>query len=102
MRVRKSQFCAEYDTSVTYEKVVSKITNSCARQAVVVIIIVVYTYKFEQWHISSVNYKENLINIKTHLFYIWFAINELIFFNEHIFLKGKNVALIYGKLKLGR
>ena len=65
--MRTSQFCAEDYTSVTYVKVVS---NSCISQAVIVIIIVVYLYKFEQWHISSANNRESLIRIKTH---IWFC-----------------------------
>ena len=54
MRVQTSQFYAE-DTSVTYKKVVSKITNNCVGQADVVIIIVAHMYKIEQWHISSAN-----------------------------------------------
>ena len=48
-----------------YEKVVHRITNSCVGQAVVIIIIVVYMYKFEQWHISSANNKDSLIETKT-------------------------------------
>ena len=43
-----------------YEKIACWITNNCVEHAVIVIIIVVYMYKFEQWHISSVNNKENL------------------------------------------
>ena len=49
---------------MTYENVVSKIMNSCVRQAVIAIIIVVYKYKSEQWHISSANNKEFLSVIK--------------------------------------
>ena len=45
---------------MTYVKVVSEITNSRVKQAVIVIIIVVYVYKVEQKHISSPNNKEGL------------------------------------------
>ena len=55
---------------MTYEKVVSKITNSYARQAVIVTILVVYIYKFEQWHVvaSSTNNKKRLIKTRTHTY----------------------------------
>ena len=40
-----------------YKKVVSRITNSCVEQAVIVTIIVVLVNS-EHWHKSSVNNKE--------------------------------------------
>ena len=73
IRIRTSQFCAEKDTSVAYGMVVSKITNSCVRQAVIVRIIVVYVYKFKQWHTSSANKKESLIKTKTNIVFTLLA-----------------------------
>ena len=52
-----------------YEKVVSSITNNCVGKAVIVILIVVYVYKFEYWQINSAHNKESLIKTKTHM---WF------------------------------
>ena len=79
LHIRTSQFCAGWHTGVTYKKVVSIITNSCVRRAVIVIIIVVYLYRFKQWHISSANNKVSLIKTKHMFVFSWFVINELIY-----------------------
>ena len=42
-------------------------TNNCARQAIIVIIIVAYVDKFEQWDIGTANNKESLIKTKTRI-----------------------------------
>ena len=77
--------------------VVSKISNSCVGQAVIVIIIVVFV-KCKQWHKSSANNKEFLSETKHALVVSWFAIKGLI---SKRFLKGKNVTIcILGWLRL--
>ena len=51
-----------------YKKVVSKITNRCVGQLfVIVVIVIVVSVMCEQWHKSSENYKESLIETK-HIF----------------------------------
>ena len=58
------------------------------RQAFIVIIIVV-SVKFEQWHISNANNEESLIKTRTHIcFYFGLQLS-----NSYI-LKGKNVAIL--------
>ena len=46
------------------------VAYSCVGQAVIVIIVIV-SVKFEQWHISSANIKESLIKTRKHIcFYL--------------------------------
>ena len=56
--------------------VVSRITNSCVEQVVIVIISVV-SVKCEQWHKNREKIN-NLTEIEHIFVFTWFAINELI------------------------
>ena len=58
--------------------VVIRITNSCIEQAVIVVIIVV-SVKYEQWHKNSENNEETLIETKRIFLLTLVAITEFIF-----------------------
>ena len=59
--VRSYKLCVNKTVAVAYSSV---------GQAVIVVIIVV-SVKFEQWHINSANNEDNLIKTKTHIcFYL--------------------------------